>query len=61
LLRRQSGSDLDLTEYLRSALTEILDAEQPQLTEIQAVLQALKDQVAGIRAGSIAPDQPRLP
>ena len=61
LLRRQSGSDLDLTEYLQSALTEILDAEQPQLTEIQAVLQALKDQVAGIRAGSIAPDQPRLP
>jgi patatin-related protein len=55
LLSRQSGSDLDLTEHLRSALTAVLDAEQPQLTEIRPVWRALKDQVTGMPAGSMGP------
>ena len=53
LLIRQSGADVDLTPQLRSALTKILDAEQPNLTEIQPVWRALKEQVSEIPAGSI--------
>ena len=58
LLSRQSGSDLDLTGHLKSALTAILDAEKQPLTQIDPVWQALKEQVTQIQAGRIGPAGP---
>jgi hypothetical protein len=54
LLSRQSGSDADLTGYLRSALTAILGTEQGKLTEIGPIARGLQEQVASIKAGSMS-------
>ena len=57
LLTRESGADLDLTEHLRSALTAILDAEHADLSHIEPVWQALKAQVADLKAGCMTSSQ----
>jgi hypothetical protein len=57
LLNRKSEADLDLTEHLRSALTAILDAEHDGLGDIEPVWQALKAQVADMKATSMADPQ----
>ena len=57
LLGRQSGAALDLTGYLRSALTAILTAEQPGLGQIGPVCQALAAQVKDLKTmGPNGPD-----
>ena len=56
LLSRQSGSGLDLTGPLRTALTAILDAEQATLGHIGPVIQALAAQVRDIT--TMGPDEP---
>jgi len=53
LLSRQSGSDVDLSGYLRSALTAILAAEKPDLTHVTQIEQALAAQVAEIKPGAL--------
>jgi hypothetical protein len=53
LLSRQSGSDLDLTGYLRSALTAILTSEKDDLELVGKVQQALAAQVAAIQPGAL--------
>jgi len=53
LLSRQSGSDLDLTGYLRSALTAILASEKDDLELVGKVQQALAAQVAAIKPGAL--------
>ena len=53
LLARQSGSDVDLSGYLRSALTGILAAEKPALTHVAKIEQALAAQVAEINPGAL--------
>jgi patatin-related protein len=53
LLGRQSGSDTDLSGYLRSALTAILAAEKPDLTRVTQIEQALAAQVAEIKPGAL--------
>ena len=49
LLARQSGAAVDLTGYLRSALTAILDTEQAGLGQIGPVCRALAAQVKDIK------------
>jgi patatin-related protein len=53
LLSRQSGSDLDLTGYLRSALTAILASEKADLDLVTKVEQALTAQIAAIKPGAL--------
>jgi hypothetical protein len=53
LLGRQSGADLDLTGYLRSALTAILTAEKDDLELVGKVQQVLAAQVAAIKPGAL--------
>jgi patatin-related protein len=55
LLSRQSGSDLDLTGYLRSALTAILRSEKGDLKLVDKVWQALDGQIGAIQAGALDP------
>jgi patatin-related protein len=57
LLGRQSGAAVDLTGYLRSALTAILDTEQAGLGQIGPVCRALAAQVKDIETmGPNGPD-----
>ena len=57
LLARQSGAAIDLTRYLRSALTAILDTEQAGLGQIGPVCRALAAQVKDIKTmGPNGPD-----
>jgi len=57
LLGRQSGAAVDLTGYLRSALTAILDTEQAGLGQIGPVCRALAAQVNDIKTmGPNGPD-----
>ena len=57
LLGRQSGAAVDLTGYLRSALTAILDTEQAGLGQIGPVCRALAAQVKDIKTmGPNGPD-----
>jgi patatin-related protein len=53
LLSRQSGTDLDLTGYLRSALAAILTAEKDDLELVGKVWQALDEQVTAIKPGAL--------
>ncbi len=53
LLSRQSGSEADLTGYLRSALTAILAAEKQDLTLVAKISDALAAQVAAIKPGAV--------
>jgi patatin-related protein len=53
LLSRQSGSDLDLTGYLRSALTAILAAEKADLGLVAKIEQVLGAQIAAIKPGAL--------
>lgn len=53
LLSRQSGGEQDLTEYLRSALTAILAAEEQDLTLVAKISRALAAQVAAIKPGAV--------
>jgi patatin-related protein len=53
LLSRQSGSDVDLTGYLRSALTAILTSEKADLDLVAKVEQALTAQIAAIKPGAL--------
>jgi len=56
LLSRQSGTDLDLTEYLRTALTAILTSEKDDLTLVGKVWQSLAAQVGEIKPGALNQD-----
>jgi patatin-related protein len=56
LLSRQSGSDLDLTEYLQTALTAILTSEKDDLTLVGKVWQSLAAQVGEIKPGALNQD-----
>jgi len=53
LLSRQSGTDLDLTEHLRTALMAILTSEKDDLALVGKVWQALAAQVGEIKAGAL--------
>jgi hypothetical protein len=53
LLSRQSSSDFDLTEHLRTALMAILTSEQDDLALVSQVWQALAAQVGDIKAGAL--------
>ena len=53
LLSRQSGTDLDLTEYLQNALMAILTAEKDDLALVGKVWQSLAAQVAEIKPGAL--------
>jgi patatin-related protein len=53
LLSRQSGTDLDLTEYLRTALMAILTSEKDDLSLVGQVWQALAAQVGEIKPGAL--------
>jgi len=53
LLSRQSGTDLDLTEYLQTALMAILTSEKDDLALVGKVWQALAVQVGGIKPGAL--------
>jgi len=53
LLSRQSGTDLDLTEYLQTALMAILTSEKDDLALVGKVWQALAAQVGGIKPGAL--------
>ncbi len=57
LLSRQSGTKVDLTPYLRSALTAILTSEQADLKLVDKVWQALDTQVKGIQPGALRDGQ----
>ena len=53
LLSRQSATDLDLTEYLRTALMAILTSEKDDLALVGQVWQALAAQVGEIKPGAL--------
>jgi patatin-related protein len=53
LLSRQSGTDLDLTEHLRTALMAILTSEKDDLALVGHVWQSLAAQVGNIKAGAL--------
>jgi patatin-related protein len=53
LLSRQSGSDLDLTGYLQSALTAILAAEKTDLALVAGIERALAVQIGQIKPGAL--------
>ncbi len=53
LLSRQSGSDLDLTGYLKSALSAILAAEKADLGLVARIEQALAAQITAIQPGAL--------
>jgi patatin-related protein len=53
LLSRQSGSDLDLTGYLKSALSAILAAEKADLGLVAKIEQALATQITAIKPGAL--------
>jgi patatin-related protein len=53
LLSRQSGTDLDLTEHLRTALMAILTSEKDDLALVGQVWQSLAAQVSEIKPGAL--------
>jgi patatin-related protein len=53
LLSRQSGSDLDLTGHLKSALSAILAAEKADLGLVAKIEQALATQITEIKPGAL--------
>jgi len=53
LLSRQSGSDLDLTGHLKSALSAILAAEKADLGLVAKIEQALATQITAIKPGAL--------
>jgi patatin-related protein len=53
LLSRQSGSDLDLTGHLKSALSAILAAEKTDLGLVAKIEQALATQITEIKPGAL--------
>jgi patatin-related protein len=53
LLSRQSGSDLDLTGHLKSALSAILVAEKADLGLVAKIEQALATQISAIKPGAL--------
>jgi hypothetical protein len=53
LLSRQSGTDLDLTEHLRTALMAILTSEKDDLALVGRLWPSLAAQVGEIKAGAL--------